>query len=831
MTDAPPPARSGRAALRLHGPGVPEHAQLLCVRGEERLDALYRLELEFVCPAAGLDPDALLYASAAVGLPCGDDRLRWVGGSLGQLQLEAGPPGGVLCRAILEPRLSALQRRRRSRVLRELSVVGLIRTILGELGLSEGEDYQLSEELLATEAQRPHGTRAARPRHRVLVQENESDYAFLCRWLEREGVGMCFASSPSGREQVLFFAGSLAAGEVQLPAGGELGLRTTRSPLPRSVLVLPEGQRDDGVFAAREGCARGGADDMLLDAHWRNERQARLLAEQRLEELLGRSTRYESVARDGSLRPGLVVRAGEHRLRLTRVSYDYQAASGDDFAVQWEAESASAPHRPVRQTPWPSSASTAAALAARAAAAAEGVPASGGSPAPPASPARAVPDAPARAVAERQPAAAAALGKAALAAPAQVAGAGASAVALSEAPTTRRGAALADPAEPALELASSLPGPGYGTTTDGSGSGGSGNDGSGGEEEVNEEADDRFERGLDDPTGAELWADWLADYGDAKSSPNWKSEWVKKSRGAFVTDFKKVMPPTGDFDAFEKASTAFEGGYGNGYNVSIGSSLDLAYGDQGSYSEGIFSGEITSFVTTHSISNVAIVDEISNIGNLMSVTNALITNELSIVGAASSISNVLLSTETTTAMVSNSMSTVGISTEVNHTLLSNTLSEVAMSGEISNVGISNVVTNVALLNEMTTVAVANTMSMGGMATSLSMVGLTSELSLGDTISVGLGSSVELSVAPAAVSVFAGATQVDLALCSKVEAWIGVGANVEIAAKVDCFIGAVIDICLGYKCEIVAGYGEEIGTMKNSTALLDKWSALSQFLGI
>ena len=817
MPQAPSPAPRAGAALRLHGPGAPQGAQLLSVRGEERLDALYRLELEFLCPAAGFDPDALLYASAAVGLPCGDGRARWVGGSLGQLQLEAGPAGTVLCRAVLEPRLAALRVRRRSRVLRELSVVGLVRTLLGELGLSEGEDFVLSDELLETELQRPYGTRAARPRHRVLVQESESDYAFLARWLEREGVGMCFVASESGRERVVFFAGALAAGELELPAGEELGLRTTRSPLPRAILVLPNGQRDDGVCASLAGDPRGRAEDLLPDAHWRTERQARLLAEQRLEELRCASTRYQGRALEGALRPGLVVRSGEHRLRVTRVCYDYLVGSELPFALEWEAESGAVPHRPLRQTPWPASASTASALAARAAAAAEDLPGASAA-APRAEPASA---------AARPSAPHATSARAAAAAVASVA-----ARASGPSPTRENSSRVDDCAPVALnppsedtaprrelELAGTLPGPGLGSPEEE------------GEGEPSEEADDRYERDIGDPTGDELWSDWLDDYETAKSNSAWKGEWKKMSRGEFEADFLKVMAPTGSFDGFEKSCTAFEGGYGGGYSVGVGPSMELSYGDSGSYSEGVFSGEISSFATTHSISNIGIADEILNVANSMSVTNALLTNEVSNVGAASSLSTVLLSTETSNVLMSNVMSTVGVANEINHVLMSNAITEVGMSSEISNVGMVNAVSNVGLSTEMSTVAVAHSILMGGMANSISMVALSNEIAMGDTTSVVLGSSVDLSLAPAAVSMFLGATQVDLALCTKVEAWIGAGVSVEIAAKVDCFIGAVVDICLGYKCEIVAGYGEEIGTMKNSLALTDKWSAIAQFLGI
>lgn len=789
MSDQPPLVQP---QLHFHGPGAPTSAVVLSLRGEEALDSLYRLEVEFLCPAEGFDPDALLYARAALGIPSAG-ALRWVAGSLGQLQLSEGPAGSLRCKAVIQPRLSALGRRRRSRILRELSVVGLIRTLLGELGLSEGEDFVLGPELLETEGQRPLGTRAVRPRHKLIVQENETDWAFLCRWLEREGVGLSFASDASGREQVLFFEGELPCGELELPVEEQRHLETTRSPLPRAVVVVSDGQFEDPRHAVSECDPRGGPEEILPDAHWRNERQARHLVELRRQELLGQGTHYRASSREGRVRPGLWIRSGEHRLRVTGVRYAYTRAGGEQatFDLEWVAQSAAAPHRPARLTPWPTNANTAAALAALAPETADKVAEA------------------AAAKAHAAPSFAQASARPAPAAPSAV-----------QAPAP-------EPSAPEPELVASLPSPGFGSPEKGDDGYKKRDDSDGDGNTDTRSVDDTDENPFD--ISAELWNAWLDDYYEAQTSPFWRPHWHREHKATLIPRMQLILPPAQPWNMFERECTSFSGSFGGAYGVQIGAKAFIYLGNSSTMNEGIYCATMDTWAQQRSLSNVGLTDSISNVGASVSLSNALTTNDVSNTGAANSLSNTLMSNAVSNTLMSNSMTATLMSNSVSKTLMENSKSDVAMSNSMSTVGMSNSMSMVGMANEMNTVAIANSITMGAMSTSISMVAMEMSMAMGDVMSMNMGSELSLSLGPTSTSLSLVGQATSLDLCSKLDLLLGSSIGLTIGSGMSMTLGSDLGMVIGMATGINVGSNQTIGVESTHVKLKD--SKIGLLLGM
>jgi late control gene D protein (GPD) len=788
MPDQPPLAQP---QLRFHGPGAPTSAVVLSLRGEEALDSLYRLEIEFLCPAEGFDPDALLYARAALGVPSAG-AVRWVAGSVGQLQLSEGPAGSLKCKAVIQPRLSALGRRRRSRILRDLSLVGLIRTLLGELGLSEGEDFAFGPELLESESKRPFGTRAERPRYKLIVQENETDLAFLTRWLEREGVGLSFASDESGREQVLFFDGELPCGEVELPVEEQRHLETTRSPLPRGVVVISDGQLEEPLNAAAACDPRGGPEEILPDAHWRNVRQARHLAELRRQELVGQATRYRASSSDGRVRPGLWIRSGEHRLRVLGVRYDYTRAGGAkaSFGLEWVAESAAVPHRPVRVTPWPVNANTAAALAALAPESAAKV--------------------------------------------AEAAAAKAPSFATTSAP--QPAASLAEPAQPATssvetsapapELVGALPSPGFGSPVEGD-DGYSSNDDTDGDGNTDTRGVDDLEDPFD--ISAELWNAWLDDYYSAQTEPSWRPHWHREHKATLIPRMQMILPPGQPWNMFERECTSFSGSFGGAYGVSIGAKAFINLGNSSTENEGIYCGSKDTWVTQRSLSNVGLTDSISNVGASMSLSNALTTNDVSNTGAANSMSNTLMSNSVSNTLMSNSMTATLMSNSMSKTMMENSKTDVAMSNSMSMVGMSNSMSTVGMSTEMNTVAIANSMTMGAMSNSISMVAMEMSMAMGDQMSMNMGSELSMSMGPTTTSLSLVGQATNLNLCSTLDLLLGSSIGMTIGSGMSMTLGSDLGMVIGLATSINLGTNESIGVSSTDVELKD--SKIGLLLGI
>lgn len=99
---------------------------------------------------------------------------------------------GTWYRMELVPVVELLDANRRSRIFQDLDLPGLIRTVFGEAGLREGVDFDLRG-LTATHY----------PRCEQIVQYDESDFAFVSRWLEHWGVHYHFVQEEDHARMVL----------------------------------------------------------------------------------------------------------------------------------------------------------------------------------------------------------------------------------------------------------------------------------------------------------------------------------------------------------------------------------------------------------------------------------------------------------------------------------------------------------------------------------------------------------------------------------------------------------------------------------------------------
>lgn len=157
-------------------------------RGLERVSRLYEYELRLSTPVeGGLSPDAI---DDLLRSPCAM-RFGAVGESVvhGRLRaIELAPmtePSPVVYRAWLVPRLFGATLTRRSRVFQHLSVPAIVARVLTEHGLERDRDFVL----LASPDDYPA--------REYTVQYDETDFAFISRLLEHEGIFYYFLQLPS----------------------------------------------------------------------------------------------------------------------------------------------------------------------------------------------------------------------------------------------------------------------------------------------------------------------------------------------------------------------------------------------------------------------------------------------------------------------------------------------------------------------------------------------------------------------------------------------------------------------------------------------------------
>jgi type VI secretion system secreted protein VgrG len=260
------------------------------MHGFEAISQLYELELELELveeePLDSETVEAVLRAPAVLGFADkGVLEHPWYG-ILREMELVHADGHAPLYRAVMVPSLWYATQTVRTRVFSSLSVPDILEGVLGELGFASGEHYELSL------------TADYLPREYVL-QYAESDYDFIARLMEREGIFYFFDQRPDG--EVLIIADDNAAfaepescaeitfdpREAVTVAGGALHRMSRRYRVVPQHLVMREYQPDHPLSpmqADQEIHEQGFGLVMLHGQNVHDEREQRRLCKVRVEE-------------------------------------------------------------------------------------------------------------------------------------------------------------------------------------------------------------------------------------------------------------------------------------------------------------------------------------------------------------------------------------------------------------------------------------------------------------------------------------------------------------------------------------------------------------------
>lgn len=389
--------------FRSEHPDVPEDTFVITrLTGREQLSRPFRFEVELLARKSPeterLDPAALLREPARVGFreavhtSSGEaTRLHWIQGVLDEFVQEREEEGWLRYRAVLVPGLALLGRTWRSRVLLDHDLPGLVRTILSGIDLREEQDWELARSILdaASQGSEPR-ERPRYPEREAVVQYEESDLAFLHRWLEHEGVWYAFENDGQ-RERVLFadsvgrykpLPGESATlayrpqGTQGEPIRGQRAepvrsLTVTTRPLPREVVLVDYNWRTPEMTqlvcrAAVDPQGRGVRRE--YNDHFKDLAQGQALARVRAEELQAGEVLGRGTSECVSLRPGLtfelaehprpacnrgwLVTAVEHEVEQT-FSLQYGSVLGARYQNAFQVLPDDRPFRPARETAWP----------------------------------------------------------------------------------------------------------------------------------------------------------------------------------------------------------------------------------------------------------------------------------------------------------------------------------------------------------------------------------------------------------------------------------------------------------------------------------------------
>jgi type VI secretion system VgrG family protein len=397
--------------ITLHSAVLPTNTLLVTkFTGEERLSGLFRFDLELLFRNTGdmtgfqdangeLDLEMVLYAPVRLALqvrvPAGSvgtaTTNREIVGYFAELEQQEEGPGWIKFRAVLVPKLWRLTRTHRSRIVLDKDVEELLESVLTDDLFEPKVEFEFKLSRQGNDARGPE--RDVYPQREYTVQYEESDWAFLSRWLEHEGIFFYFENCEQGDETVdkVIFAdsasaygtSSFAATFPYSPRSGGKGAdpdqfakeeifsfhcRQTRLPTqvvlsdynwrtPSAELRCSADLRDDGTGHHYE-----------YNNHYKTKAQGDALAVVRAEEIACRSRLFHGESSCRTFRPGFQFTLDGHFRKefndsFVLISVKHEAeqminleaatVTGSKYSNTFTAIRSDVAFRPERTTPWP----------------------------------------------------------------------------------------------------------------------------------------------------------------------------------------------------------------------------------------------------------------------------------------------------------------------------------------------------------------------------------------------------------------------------------------------------------------------------------------------
>ncbi len=350
------------------------------LEGEEHISRLYRFQVELVAEDEALDLDAILAAQSSIGFERDGEVLK-IHGILSSFELLGPVPYYTRYRAVLVPRFWLATLRRQSQVFQNKSVPDIVEEVLKQAGLTS-DDYELRLTL------------AYEPKEYV-VQYRETDFDFISRLLEHEGIFYFFEQGDEGERLVIGddnvqFAEIAGDKSVPFRAGAGMeskeasvqALSCRRQRVTKQVIIKDYNYRKPGMNMKAEHPkpVQDPPDGLHSDYgdHFRTDNDGNRLAKMRAEEMLCQEQVFSGTGTSTGFRCGHIFSLTEHfrgdfdqdyvLVGLRHTGWQSSpgleglagtqgstggAGEGEDYRNEFTAIPVDVAFRPARETPWP----------------------------------------------------------------------------------------------------------------------------------------------------------------------------------------------------------------------------------------------------------------------------------------------------------------------------------------------------------------------------------------------------------------------------------------------------------------------------------------------
>lgn len=357
------------------GAGV-DRLSIVGVEGRDWIHRPFEIDVVLGCfgqPLTKEEVDALVGSRAVVAIgEREDDRIHGVVSTVEHLERPGTEMQIYVARIV--PEVALLGLGRRSTVYQALTIPELVKQVLRGYGLTEGHDFELR-------------VRGATAKREYIVQYQESDWDFLSRWLEHEGIFSLFEHH-ADRTMLVITDENGSTPLVEDPKA--IPFRQTRNlsargatiwetrmidkQVPRLVSVVDYNYRRPAelIGAAHKLDAPSFGHLALYGDHFKDEAEAAATARVRGEEAGARRRILQGSSDLPALRAGRRFEIENHYVSEYDGAYLVLAThfvagvpvprgetselqeQGVRYRTTFEAIPAATPFRPERRTPWPS---------------------------------------------------------------------------------------------------------------------------------------------------------------------------------------------------------------------------------------------------------------------------------------------------------------------------------------------------------------------------------------------------------------------------------------------------------------------------------------------
>ncbi len=303
-------------AFQFQSQAVPQDTfAVVRFHGEEGLSQLYQFDILLISEKADLDLEAILQSPATFTIKGQNAELPYHG-FLSSLEQLHQAEGWVFYRATLRPKLWWLTLTHHNQVFLNTKIDQFLADVLEDGGLSRGLDFEFR-------------LQGSYPTWDYLCQYRESHFAFVSRWMERDGIYYWFEQEEKGEKMVAtdsFIAHTPLPGYETFIYSPPSGLDAShadeviksfslrRTPMPQTLRLKDYHYEKPSLdLSAQAVVAQNGRGEIYLyGEHFKDLAEGKRLAKIRAEEYQCREQVFHGLSTVPAMRPGYVFSLTRH---------------------------------------------------------------------------------------------------------------------------------------------------------------------------------------------------------------------------------------------------------------------------------------------------------------------------------------------------------------------------------------------------------------------------------------------------------------------------------------------------------------------------------------